>query len=184
MKSLRDLQRVNDFFLFAEKRIQRFDESRFQGREMKWSASSSKDRNLSFQFGCISTSFWRCHLKSIRRKALGWISYFTPSTSSVPPNAFSNISEKNKGKNDLAINSLNLLKGPKLIRFFGPFCLKNAKLRGISRDPCLTCIDAYTDQRPENVLNGLYYLKERHREKMQKDFVREIISPQRKHQLY
>jgi len=31
------------------------------------------------QFGCISTSFWRCPLKSVRRKALGWISYFTPS---------------------------------------------------------------------------------------------------------
>jgi len=26
------------------------------------------------QFGCISTSFWRCPLKSVRRKALGWIS--------------------------------------------------------------------------------------------------------------
>ena len=33
-------------FLFAEKRIQRFDESRFQGREMKWSASSSEDREF------------------------------------------------------------------------------------------------------------------------------------------
>ena len=28
------------------------------------------------QFGCISTSFWRCPLKSVRRKALGWNSYF------------------------------------------------------------------------------------------------------------
>jgi len=46
MKSLRDLQGVNESFLFAEKRIQRFDESRFQGREMKWSASSSKDREF------------------------------------------------------------------------------------------------------------------------------------------
>jgi len=46
MKSLRDLQGVNEFFLFVEKRIQRFDESRFQGREMKWSASSSEDRVL------------------------------------------------------------------------------------------------------------------------------------------
>jgi len=36
----------NEFFLFAEKGIQRFDESRFQGREMKWSASSSEDREL------------------------------------------------------------------------------------------------------------------------------------------
>ena len=26
---------IYDFFLFAEKRIKRFDESRFQGREMK-----------------------------------------------------------------------------------------------------------------------------------------------------
>jgi len=38
MKSLRDLQGVNEFFLFAEKRIQRF--------EMKWSASSSEDREF------------------------------------------------------------------------------------------------------------------------------------------
>jgi len=48
MESLRglvDLQGVNEFFLFAEKWIQRFDESRFQGGEMKWSASSSEDRD-------------------------------------------------------------------------------------------------------------------------------------------
>ena len=31
------------------------------------------------QLGSISTSFWRYPLKSVRRKALGWISYFTPS---------------------------------------------------------------------------------------------------------
>ena len=42
------------------------------------------------QFGSISTSFWRYPLKSVRRKALGWIFYFTPSSSSVPPNVFSN----------------------------------------------------------------------------------------------
>ena len=30
------------------------------------------------QFRSISTSFWRYPLKSVRRKALGWISYFTP----------------------------------------------------------------------------------------------------------
>ena len=29
------------------------------------------------QFGSISTSFWRYPLKSVRRKALGWISYFS-----------------------------------------------------------------------------------------------------------
>ena len=29
------------------------------------------------QFGSISTSFWRYPLKSVKRKALGWISYFT-----------------------------------------------------------------------------------------------------------
>ena len=40
------------------------------------------------QSGSISTSFWRYPLKSVRRKALGWISYFTPSSSSVPPNVF------------------------------------------------------------------------------------------------
>jgi len=40
------------------------------------------------QLGSISTSFWRYPLKSVRRKALGWISYFTPSSSSVPPNVF------------------------------------------------------------------------------------------------
>jgi len=34
-RGLGDLQGVNEFFLFAEKRIQRFDESRFQGGEMK-----------------------------------------------------------------------------------------------------------------------------------------------------
>jgi len=34
-RGLGDLQGVNGFFLFAEKRIQRFDESRFQGRKMK-----------------------------------------------------------------------------------------------------------------------------------------------------
>ena len=42
-----------------------------------------------YQIGSISTSFWRYPLKSVRRKALGWISYFTPSSSSVPPNVFS-----------------------------------------------------------------------------------------------
>jgi len=31
-RGLGDLQGVNEFFLFAEKRIQRFDASRFQGR--------------------------------------------------------------------------------------------------------------------------------------------------------
>ena len=44
LRGLGDLQGVN--FLFAEKRIQRFDESRFQGGEMKWSASSSEDREF------------------------------------------------------------------------------------------------------------------------------------------
>jgi len=34
-RGLGNLQRVNEFFLFPEKRIKRFDESRFQGREMK-----------------------------------------------------------------------------------------------------------------------------------------------------
>jgi len=33
------------------------------------------------QFGCTSTPFWRCSLKSVRRKALRWISYFTPNAS-------------------------------------------------------------------------------------------------------
>jgi len=37
---------VNEFFLFAEKWIQRFDECRFRGGEMKWSASSSDDREF------------------------------------------------------------------------------------------------------------------------------------------
>ena len=41
------------------------------------------------QLGSISTSFWRYPLKSVRRKALGWISYFMPSSNSVPPNVFS-----------------------------------------------------------------------------------------------
>ena len=45
-RGLGNLQGVNEFFLFAEKRIKRFDESRFQGREMKWSASSSEDREF------------------------------------------------------------------------------------------------------------------------------------------
>jgi len=35
LRGLGDLQGVNEFFLFAEKRIQRFDESRFQGGERK-----------------------------------------------------------------------------------------------------------------------------------------------------
>ena len=43
------------------------------------------------QFGSISTSFWRYPLKSVRRKSLGWISYFTPSSSSVPPNVFATL---------------------------------------------------------------------------------------------
>jgi len=43
------------------------------------------------QLGSVSTSFWRYPLKSVRRKALRWISYFTPSSSSVPPNIFSSI---------------------------------------------------------------------------------------------
>jgi len=46
LRGLGDLQGVNEFFLFAEKRIQRFDESRFQGGEMKWSAGSSEDREF------------------------------------------------------------------------------------------------------------------------------------------
>jgi len=47
-----------------------------------------------YKFGCASTPFWRCPLKSVRRKALGWISYFTPSSSSVPPDAYSSVLEK------------------------------------------------------------------------------------------
>jgi len=46
LRGLGDFQGVNELFLFAEKRIQRFDESHFQGRKMKWSASSSKDREF------------------------------------------------------------------------------------------------------------------------------------------
>ena len=45
-RGLGDLQGVDEFFLFVEKRIQRFDESRFQGGEMKRSASSSEDREF------------------------------------------------------------------------------------------------------------------------------------------
>ena len=43
------------------------------------------------QLGSISTSFWQYTLKSVRWKALGWISYFTTSSSSVPPNVFSDL---------------------------------------------------------------------------------------------
>ena len=49
MESLRGLgvlHGVNEFLLFAKKRIQRFDESRFQGGEMKWSAGSNEDREF------------------------------------------------------------------------------------------------------------------------------------------
>jgi len=46
LRGLGDLQGVNEFFLFAEKRIKKFDESRFQGRKMKWGASSSEDREF------------------------------------------------------------------------------------------------------------------------------------------
>jgi len=46
-------------------------------------ATVSTNENSTFlfinQFGCTSTSFWRCPLNSVRGKALGWISYFTPS---------------------------------------------------------------------------------------------------------
>jgi len=45
-RGLGDLQGVNEFFLFAEKRIQRFDESRFQDGEMKWSPNSLEDREF------------------------------------------------------------------------------------------------------------------------------------------
>jgi len=45
-RALGDLQGVNEFFLFAKKMFQRFDESRFQDGEMKWSASSSEDRKF------------------------------------------------------------------------------------------------------------------------------------------
>jgi len=45
-RGLGDVQGVNEIFLFAEKRIQRFDESRFQGGEIKWSASSREDREF------------------------------------------------------------------------------------------------------------------------------------------
>ena len=45
-RGLGDLQGVNEFFLFAEKRIQRFYEGRFQGGEVKWSASSSEERGF------------------------------------------------------------------------------------------------------------------------------------------
>jgi len=57
-------------------------------------ATVSTNENSAFlfinQFGCTSTLFWRCPLKSVRRKALGWISYFTPSSSSVSPSAYLN----------------------------------------------------------------------------------------------
>jgi len=46
------------------------------------------------QLGSISTSFWHYPLKSVRRKALEWISYCTPSSSSVPPNVFSSNKEE------------------------------------------------------------------------------------------
>jgi len=45
-KRFRRSSRINELFLFAEKSIQRFDESRFQDREMKRSASSSEDREF------------------------------------------------------------------------------------------------------------------------------------------
>ena len=45
-RGLGDLQGVNEFFLFAEKRIQRFDESRFQDGETKWSPNSLEDREF------------------------------------------------------------------------------------------------------------------------------------------
>jgi len=45
-RGLGDLQGVNKFFLFVEKRIQRFDEGCFQGGEMKWIASSREDKEF------------------------------------------------------------------------------------------------------------------------------------------
>jgi len=57
---------------------QSFSSDTLQGISSEWS-------------GVVSTSYWRYPLKSVRRKALGWISYFTPSSSSVPPNVFSNV---------------------------------------------------------------------------------------------
>jgi len=45
-RGLGDLQGVNEFFLFAKKIFKRFDESRFQGEEMKWSPNSLKDREF------------------------------------------------------------------------------------------------------------------------------------------
>jgi len=62
-------------------------------------ATVSTNANSAFQFinrfGSISTPFWRCSLKSVRRKAVGWSSYFTPSSSSVLPHAWSRKNHKN-----------------------------------------------------------------------------------------
>ena len=45
-KRFRTSSRSKRIIFVSEKKIQRFDESRFQGGEMKWSASSSKDREF------------------------------------------------------------------------------------------------------------------------------------------
>ena len=63
---------------------QNFSSDTLQGISSEWSGDATE-----LDTTPTSTSFWRYPLKSVRRKALGWISYFTPSSSSVPPNVFS-----------------------------------------------------------------------------------------------
>ena len=45
-----------------------------------------------------SPTWKQSYMKSVRRKALGWISYFTPSSSSVPPNVLSIQKSKDPNK--------------------------------------------------------------------------------------
>ena len=57
-RGLGNLQRVNKFFLFAEKRIKRFDESRFQGRESRFGMNLLLHAIFKF---CTTKRLFKCY---------------------------------------------------------------------------------------------------------------------------
>ena len=46
MREKKNFQRINEFFLFTQKGIKRFNESRFKGRKVKRRATSSENRKF------------------------------------------------------------------------------------------------------------------------------------------
>ena len=54
---LRNFERVYEFFLLTQKRIERFNESRFKSRKVKGRATSSENRK--FFVAVMEGTFWR-----------------------------------------------------------------------------------------------------------------------------